>query len=150
MRILGLDWGERHLGFAVGDDETGLSIPIDSACVKNDEEAVQAIRRRLASTGARMLVVGMPLEASGRRGRTARKVEALTARLRFEHGLTVETWDERFSTQLVERSLLQANLSRRKRRCACDRLAAQVILQGYLDNIRKKETGAAEDGIATE
>jgi putative Holliday junction resolvase len=86
-----------------------------------------------AETEAERVVVGLPLNMDGSPGPMAEKVRAFVTGLEAEIAVPVDAWDERLSTRMVERVLLQADVSRAKRKKARDKLAAQVILQGYLD-----------------
>ncbi len=133
-RILGVDYGERRVGFAVSDPTGCLSTPLMTVTVASVEEAVDAVRQALRRAAAERVVVGMPLNMNGSKGPAAEAVEHFAERIRAALGVPVEFWDERLSTGLVERMLVEeANLSRGRRRAVRDKLAAQVILQGYLD-----------------
>jgi putative Holliday junction resolvase len=100
--------------------------------MRADADAVAAI---VAREGAVRVVVGLPLELSGSVGHRAKRVllfvDALVERLGKD--VPVETWDERFSTAGAERALLEADLSRTKRKAVIDAQAAAFILQGWLD-----------------
>ncbi|MDI6775230.1 MAG: Holliday junction resolvase RuvX [Verrucomicrobiota bacterium] len=137
MRILGLDWGERRLGFAVSDESGLLATPLDTAAVESQDRALLEVEQFIARTGAGKLVVGLPLNMDGTHGLAARKVEEFAAKLRARLGIPVETWDERLTTAMAERAMLEADLSRAKRKKSRDRLAAQIILQGYLDAMNR-------------
>ena len=138
MRVLGLDIGEKTIGVAVSD-ELGLAAhpvtTISRAGTRVDAEAVAAL---VAERGAEAVVVGMPLDLSGAEGRAARRVraviDALAARL---PDLAIHEWDERFSTVAAERALIEADMSRRRRRKVIDQEAAAYILQGWLDARRQ-------------
>ena len=132
--VLGLDYGERRMGFAVSVPGAGLAVPLRTVAVDGERAAVEAVRQLCAETGAERIVLGLPLNMNGSKGPMADKVQRFAERLRGTIGLPVELFDERLSTGLVERALLDADLSRRKRKRVRDKLAAQVILQGYLDS----------------
>jgi putative Holliday junction resolvase len=119
---------------------------------------VEVIRRRsLAEDLARLAeiarqygierwVVGMPRNMNGTYGPRAEVSRAFMAELSAKLGLPVEAWDERMTTMAAERVLLEADLSRAKRRKVIDKMAAQVILQGYLDaqQLRRSREQAAQ------
>jgi len=91
--------------------------------------------------GVSDVVVGLPLELDGRPGRRARAVEAFVAVLEpllgaLDPPVAVHLWDERFSTAAAERTLLEADLSRARRKAKIDAMAAQFLLQGWLDSRR--------------
>ena len=133
MRILGVDYGERRVGFAVSDPMGTIAFPLHVAEVKSDRDSVEAVRDAVAEFQIEQVVVGLPLNMDGTRGPMVEKVDAFITSLENALDCPVSTWDERLSTGLVERTLLEADISRRKRKQVRDKLAAQVILQGYLD-----------------
>jgi putative Holliday junction resolvase len=92
-----------------------------------------AIANMAAEEGAARIVVGLPLTLEGSVGPAARRVLAFVDALRKVVKIPVETWDERFSTAAVERVLIEANVSRQKRKEVIDKQAAAYILQGWLD-----------------
>lgn len=79
------------------------------------------------------IVVGMPCNMNGTKGERAEKTEEFVERLKEVTTLPITYWDERLSTVMAERSLIAADVSRRKRKAVIDKMAAVVILQGYLD-----------------
>jgi putative holliday junction resolvase len=133
MRTLGLDVGTKTIGVAVSD-ALGLTAQtvttVRRTRLKDDLAALAQLVREHEVQG---FVVGLPLNMDGSEGpraeATRRFVEALTQAL----GLPVELWDERLSTVAAQRTLLEADLSRAKRREVIDQMAAQFILQGWLD-----------------
>lgn len=139
-RILGIDYGKKRIGFAIGDEDGILSTPLRTASVGTTKEAVQAVRDAVEDTSATAIVIGLPRNMDGSMGEMARRVESFAARARDATGLDVDTWDERLSSRLAERVLLDADLSRAKRKRVLDKLAAQVILQGYLDAQSSSDT----------
>jgi len=98
---------------------------------------VAAIAEWVDREAAGRVVVGLPLDLQGRVGHRARRVLVLVEALRAALGVPVDTWDERFSTVAVERTLIEADLSRKKRKEVIDRGAAAFILQGWLDAQRQ-------------
>ncbi len=143
-RTLGVDYGTRRVGFAVSDEMAIVAVPLFIREVTSVAEAVRVVRAVAAEKGAACVVVGIPLNMDGSKGPMALQVEAFVALLREGGGLEIATWDERLSTGLVERMLVAADVSRARRKEVRDKLAAQVILQGYLDS---RSAGSAwEDG----
>ena len=132
-RILGVDYGEKRIGLAVSDPDGVMALPLRVVEVRGEDDAVRAICQVAAVKEAERMVVGLPLNMNGTHGPMAEKAAAFAARLATAAGLPVDTFDERLSTSSAERSLLEADLSRRKRRGLRDKLAAQIILQSYLD-----------------
>ena len=134
VRALGLDVGSKTIGVAVSD-ELGLCAhgvtTLRRQGMKRDVAAVlEIVQERAVET----LVVGIPYDLEGKVGPRAERVLAFVAELRAAAAPPIETWDERFSTVEAERVLLEADLSRRRRKAVIDRAAAAVILQGWLDH----------------
>jgi putative Holliday junction resolvase len=132
--IIGMDYGEKRCGFAVSDPDEIIAMPLQTIEVRNEQEIVSAAKSVIVDKDASMLVVGLPLNMDGSSGPMAQKVNDLLPKLREAIGIPVTTWDERLSTSMVDRTLIDADVSRQKRKQVRDKLAAQVILQGYLDS----------------
>jgi putative Holliday junction resolvase len=132
-RILGLDVGERTLGVAVSDE---LGLTAQAVGVRRRESwaaDVAYIRALLQRYDADAVVVGLPRNMDGSLGPQAQKTLAFMARLQQACGVPVIAWDERLTTQQAERLLLAADASRRRRKQLRDQLAAQLVLQTYLE-----------------
>jgi putative holliday junction resolvase len=133
MRTLGLDVGTKTVGVAVSD-ELGLTAQalttVRRTSLKADLAALGALVREY---GADHLVVGLPLNMNGTEGPRAEASRQFARAAEAALRVTVELWDERLSTVAAERTLLEADLSRGKRRQLIDQMAAQFILQGWLD-----------------
>lgn len=141
MRALGLDVGSKTIGVAVSD-ELGLAAhPRVVLARKGTKADVEAVARLCAAEGAERVVVGIPYTLEGQVGPRAKRVmvfvEALRARL--GDAVPVETWDERYSTIEAEAPLLEADLSRARRKELIDKQAAAIILQRWLDARRDPE-----------
>lgn len=132
-RILGLDFGERRLGFAVSDADEVLATPLCVAHCRNRQEALREVERLCRETGATKLVVGLPIQMNGSRGTQAENVLAFVEELASRLPVPIETWDERLTTRTAESVLIEAGASRRRRKEVVDKLAAQIMLQNYLD-----------------
>jgi len=132
MRIAALDVGEVRIGVAVSDE---LGITAQGVGVvrrvggRRDLEAIADVLRPYAPD---RLVVGLPLSMSGAEGPQAARVRAFANNVATHPGLPLEFWDERLTTVAAERTLLEADVSRRRRREVIDKVAATLILQGYL------------------
>lgn len=134
MRVLGLDVGSKTIGIAVADPTGTIAsarVTLGRRGHAADAAAIAAMARE-ESAGA--VVVGLPLELDGTVGHRARLVQNFVAALEPAlKDIPVHTWDERFSTAAAERTLLEADVSRARRKRSVDALAAQFILQGWLD-----------------
>jgi len=141
MRTLGLDYGTKTIGVAASDG-LGLTAQTVTTLRRTNLKAdLTALKELVREYEADRFVVGLPLNMDGSEGpraeATRRFVEALTEVL----GLPVELWDERLSTVAAQRTLLEADVSRAKRREVIDQMAAQFILQGWLDARRPPSSG---------
>lgn len=147
MRALGLDVGSKTIGIAVADP-SGTIASARTVLARRGHAADAATVADLAvSESADTIVVGLPLELDGSVGHRARLVQrfvqVLQAVLKDRPGpVTLHTWDERFSTAAAERTMLEADASRASRKRNIDAVAAQFILQGWLDGKRRREERA--------
>ena len=119
-------------------DELGFTAQglktLESRGGANDIAAIVKIVNEFSVTE---IVVGMPYNMDGSEGPQAQKALAMIEELALATGVPVSKWDERMSTMAAERMLLEADLSRAKRRKVIDKVAAAIILQGYLDSKRR-------------
>lgn len=132
-RALGLDVGTKTIGVALSDALALAAHPLTTLARRGTAEDVARIGELVAAHEVADLVVGLPLALDGSIGPRARRVQVLVAALRAGLPVPVHEWDERFSTVAVERVLIEADLSRRRRKQVVDRQAAAFILQGWLD-----------------
>ncbi len=133
MRLLGVDPGERRIGLAVSDPEGKVATPVGVIDRDDVEDAAGAVVARARELGAEGIVVGMPITLRGEVGPAARQVQEFVEELRAAGELPVTVCDERLTTAVAERAMLEADLSRRARREKVDKVAATLILQAYLD-----------------
>ena len=137
VRILALDVGEKRIGLAVSDP-LGITAQGLEVLTRRDPETDLARLIEVARQwGVQEIVLGLPRHMDGRPGKAVPEILELGQRLKEALGVKVATLDERLTTAEAERVLLQADLSRRRRRQVVDRLAAVLILQGYLDQRRQ-------------
>lgn len=137
VRALALDVGSKRIGLALAD--AGGVVASAWKVIERSGNAADAkqILDSAKSEAVEQIVVGLPLELDGTQGRRARLVRRFVGVLEgaiAEHGgPSVTLWDERFSTAAAERTLLEADVSRRGRKDKIDAVAAQFILQGWID-----------------
>jgi putative Holliday junction resolvase len=131
---MGLDVGEKTLGIALSDELGFTAQPYQTLKRKGDDEDLRALRTLLDEREISTVVVGLPKNMDGSIGRQARRVAAFAEKIQTALDVRVIHWDERLSTVAAERVLIQADVSRAKRKKHVDKLAAAVILQGYLDS----------------
>ena len=146
MRILALDLGEKRIGVAVSDEllmtAQGLCVIASKGAAKDLEQIAELIHNQAVS----MIVLGLPRNMDGSIGPMAEKVREFGRLLQNQHpDVPVEYWDERLTTAGAQRMLIGADVSRVKRRQVVDKVAAVLILQGYLD-CRSNRRNAAPEG----
>ena len=141
MRMLGLDLGQKNVGVATSDALGLTSNPLTTITRRRgpagDRALVAAVVALVRAEEAGAVVVGLPLNMDGSAGPSARAAQAFAKLLEAAAGVPVHLWDERMSTMAVERTLIEADLSRQRRREVIDRAAAAYILQGFLDHGRR-------------
>ncbi|MFN0252483.1 MAG: Holliday junction resolvase RuvX [Kofleriaceae bacterium] len=141
MRALGLDIGSKTIGVAVTDEANIAAHPhsvLQRMGNVRDSEAIAGLCRE---HGVSDVVVGMPFELSGRVGLRAKRVRELIVAMTpalAALSITVHEQDERFTTAEAQRVLLDADVSRDKRKAVIDQQAAALILQGWMDSRRPK------------
>lgn len=132
-KILGVDYGERRTGVAISDAGRTIAFPREILECPRLEQAAAAIARLAAAEQVAEIVVGYPLNMDGSRGPRAARTDQFLAELAKRTAVPLRKWDERLSTKIAEAVLIEAGTRRSKRRQVVDKLAAQVILQSYLD-----------------
>jgi len=133
MKTLGLDIGSKRIGIAVSD---ALGITAQGLLVLErveGEDITKRLRDIVLQEGIKEIVVGLPLNMNGSCGPQAKAAIAFTDKLKHKFEMPVKLWDERMSTIEVERVMIEAGVSRSKRKKKIDKLAAQVVLQSYLN-----------------
>ena len=143
MRIMGLDVGSHTIGVALSD-ELGLTAQgLETIRRKSTAQDLQELSRIVTKYQVSKIVVGLPKNMDGTLGPQAEKMLKWRETLQENLALPVDTWDERLSTVGATRVLLEADVSRKKRKQSVDKIAAVIILQGYLDANRKHGNGTS-------
>jgi putative Holliday junction resolvase len=138
LRVLGLDIGSKRIGVAVSDALGLTAQGVDTVICENPESDVKRLARLADEYQVTEIVVGMPYNMNGTEGPQAKKVRAFMELMSHNVDVPIREWDERLSTGAAERVLLEADMSRSKRRKVVDKVAAVIILQGYLDMQQSK------------
>ena len=133
MVRIGLDLGESRIGVSVSDELGIAAMPHTVIESRGWEKDITRIGELAKEVGACEIVVGMPRNMDGSYGPSAQRARDFCGRLQDAVNLPVVTWDERLSTVEASKVLIEADLSRRRRREVVDKTAAAIILQGYLD-----------------
>jgi putative holliday junction resolvase len=135
-RILGLDVGSRRIGVAVSDPLGITAQGLETLERRNKRQDFAHLERVIREYEVKEIVVGLPLRMSGAEGTQAAKMQAFAEELRRRFQLPVHLWDERLTSAEANRLLRETDLSIEKRGKAVDRMAAMLILQGWMEKNR--------------
>jgi putative Holliday junction resolvase len=136
-RLLGLDVGTKTVGMALSDVTRSIATPYDTVRRTKFTADAKSIRDVVETNGVGALVIGLPLHLDGSEGRRAQSTRAFARNLAAHVEVPMVFWDERLSTAAVERHLIEADASRKRRAEVIDRMAAAYILQGALDRLKR-------------
>jgi putative Holliday junction resolvase len=139
MRIMGLDVGSKTIGVAISDELGITAQGFKTIKRKAMEDDLRELYTIISQFQIEKIVVGLPKNMDGSLGKQAEFVLGWIEDFKNKIQLPVETWDERLSTVEATKTLLKADLSRKKRKGVIDKLAAVLILQGYLQQIRSRK-----------
>lgn len=134
MRILGLDIGSKTIGVAVSDELCLTAQGVTTLKRRGLDHDINEILKLIEEKEISKIVIGLPKNMNNTLGSSAKMVLAFIEKLHENSAVPVITWDERLSTVAAEKVLLEADMSRSKRKRVVDKVAAVLILQGYLDS----------------
>lgn len=134
MRILGIDYGNKRVGIAVSDSLGWTAQPLTTLKMHGHQELLEEINEYIAKYDVEKIVVGMPYNMDGSRGKRAEITQAFINFLENNLELPIEIQDERLTTSQAENILLEADVSRAGRKKVIDKMAAALILKSYLDS----------------
>jgi putative Holliday junction resolvase len=137
MRILGLDVGDKTIGVAVSDPLGYTAQGITTIRRKNVKLDIEEIIKYCNEYGCDTIVVGLPKNMNGTIGPSGEKVLGLCEEIKKSFEGKIDMWDERLTTVAAHRAMLEADLSRAKRKKIVDKIAAIYILQGYMDRLSR-------------
>lgn len=133
MRILALDWGKVRVGAAISDDlgriAFALKQPIES------KKAIQEIKKIVEESDVQKIILGLPKNLAGEEGKSAEKLRIFADNLFRAVNVPISLIDERFSTVAATKRLQESGMKEKDQRQIKDNIAAQIMLQGYLDSI---------------
>jgi len=136
MRILGLDVGEKTIGVAISDELGWTAQGVEVIRRRNLDFDFSRLNELITEYQVEEIVVGFPKNMNGTIGPRAEIIMEFAEQLKTISGLPIRMWDERLTTVSAERTLIEADVSRKKRKTVIDKMAAMFILQGYLDSKR--------------
>jgi len=131
MRILGLDIGTKRIGVAISDEECIIARGLNS--IERNGKEIEKIKELIKKYNVEKIVYGLPLRMDGSISAQTEIVVSFISNLKNEVSIPLLPWDERLSSKQAETILIEADISRKKRKKLIDKLSAQIILQNYLD-----------------
>ena len=134
MRILGIDLGTKNIGVAVSDETCTIAGGVGVVKRISNVKAVERICEIIKEYDAKEIIIGYPINMDGSIGVRAIDAEKFSQKIKESSGIEVKLWDERLSTKEAENFMIKASVTRKKRKKVIDKLAAVIILQGYLDS----------------
>ena len=134
--LMGLDPGTKTLGLAISDRTRLIATPLKTIAREKFTKDAQELLTLYKDNAAAALIVGLPINMNGTHGPRTQSVRDFCSNLLKTEDIPIFMWDERLSTMAVTRGMLEADMSRKKRKENVDKLAASYILQGVLDRLR--------------
>ncbi|WP_110931820.1 Holliday junction resolvase RuvX [Paenibacillus bouchesdurhonensis] len=138
MKIMGLDYGDRRIGVAISDIFGWTAQGVEVIERRREGDGIDRIAELASQHEVEEIVVGLPKNMNGSVGPRGEICKAFAEELRSRIEVPVHLWDERLTTVSAERTLIDADVSRKKRKGIVDKMAAVLILQNYLDSKSKK------------
>jgi len=136
MRILALDHGTRRIGVAVSDETKTIAQPLEFIPAEPFAEFLDRLKSILAEKEVDVILLGMPRNMDGSYGPAAQKVEVFASALKSAVTVPIKLWDERLTSTMANRVLIQGRVRRGERKEKVDKMAAAILLQSYLDSGR--------------
>jgi putative Holliday junction resolvase len=137
-RILGIDYGTQRLGLSLSDPLGIIAQP--RGTLKNDRTLMDNLKRIIEAEEISLLVIGLPMNLKGQKGRMAQEVMDFIQRIKEHISIDVVEWDERFTTSIAQKTLIELGTKKKDRRTnklQIDAMAASVMLQSFLDSTKK-------------
>ena len=133
-RVAGIDYGTVRIGIALSDPRRKIASPFENYPRRGPEQDARRFRDLVAEEGVTLLVVGLPVHLDGRESEQSAGARKFAQWLAEVTGLAVQLFDERFSSTQAEQFLLEADMTRKRRKRRRDMLAAQIMLAAYLES----------------
>lgn len=133
MRILALDHGTKRIGVAVSDEMQMIATPLEYLPAEPPAAVFDRVAALVREKEVARIIVGMPRNMDGSYGPAAQKAQEFVAALTEAVAVPIKTWDERLTSAMANRALVQGNVRRDQRKEKVDKMAAAILLQGYLD-----------------
>ena len=133
MRILALDHGTKRIGVALSDETKTIAQPIEYIPAEPFAAFLERLKFLLREKEVDLILIGQPRNMDGSYGPAAQKVEAFVGVLKTAITVPIKMWDERLTSKMANRILIQGNVRREQRKEKVDKMAAAILLQSYLD-----------------
>ena len=133
MRILALDHGTKRIGVAVSDETKTIALPLEYILTEPFTDFLTRLKKILIEKEIDLILIGQPRNMDGSYGPAAQKVGAFVAVLNSAITVPIKMWDERLTSTMANRALIQGGVRRNKRKEKVDKMAAAILLQSYLD-----------------
>jgi putative Holliday junction resolvase len=133
MRILALDHGTVRIGVAVSDETKIIATPLEYIDAEPFGGFIERLKKLLIEKEVELILIGMPRNMDGSYGPAAQKVETFVGVLKTAVTVPIKLWDERLTSTMANRILIQGNVRRDQRKQKVDKMAAAILLQSYLD-----------------
>ena len=143
-RLAGVDYGTVRIGIAVTDSDRRLASPYENYTRRSQEADADYFRQLAADESIVGFVVGLPVHSSGEESQKSIEARQFGAWLTDVTGLPVQYFDERFTSIEAERYLLDAQMTKKRRKKRLDMLAAQIMLAAYLESSKPGEPGSLD------
>ena len=140
-RLLALDLGTKTIGISMSDETRLIASPLEGLNRKELKRDIQKIAHLISQWNIQAMVVGYPIHLDGSRGEKAIWAEKFYQKLQESITIPMVLYDERWTTRVVERMLIEADVSRQRRAHIVDKLSACYLLQGVLDGLRNERNG---------
>ncbi len=140
-KALGIDFGLKRIGLSLSDDTQTIAFPFKYIINESLKKAVSELKEILDKENIGLVVIGMPIGLKGKQTEISVKIEEFIYELKEKIGerITVAVYDERFSSVQAQKSLIEQNIKRKKRKEKIDSVASTFILQSYLDRQKKQQ-----------
>lgn len=137
--IVGIDFGESRIGVAISDELKKISFPLGVIQREQGSYSLKRLKKLLDDRDIESFLIGLPVRSDGTLGVQGEKVDSYSAALKDYFQKEVFTWDERFTTVIATNALREGSTGEKKGRKVVDKIAAQLILQSYLDSRNKEQ-----------
>jgi len=134
MRILAIDHGSKRIGIAISDELQMIAQPMEYILAEPFADFLNRLKQILQEKEVELILVGMPRNMNGSYGPAALKVQDFVAALNRAVTVPIKTWDERLTSAMANRFLIEGHVRRDKRKEKVDKMAAAILLQSFLDS----------------